>query len=63
MKKEGKKKQREREKLTLATAIYKKLNWCFCLWLVEYSASIIILIILKFIVRKFNKMFKCALQD
>ena len=33
MKKEGKKKQREREKLTLAAAIYKKLNWCFCLWL------------------------------
>ena len=41
MKKEGQKKQREREKLTLATAIYKKLNWCFCLWLVEYSASIL----------------------
>ena len=41
MKKEGKKKQREREKLTLATAIYNKLNWCFCLWLVEYSASIL----------------------
>ena len=42
MKKEGrKKKQREREKLTLATAKYKKPNWCFCLWLIEYSASIL----------------------
>ena len=39
-KRRKKKKERKRE-LTLATAIYKKLNWCFCLWLVEYSASIL----------------------
>ena len=41
MKKEGKKTERKRETNLMATAKYKKLNWCFCLWLVEYSASIL----------------------
>ena len=41
MKKEGKKKQRGRKKPTLAPAKYKTPNCHFCLWLVDYSASIL----------------------
>ena len=37
--KEGKK--RKRKKPTLATAKYKTPNCHFCLWLVDYSASIL----------------------
>ena len=40
MKKEEKK-QRERKRATLATEKYKTTDCHFCLWLVDYSASIL----------------------
>ena len=39
--KRRRKKQRERKRATLATAKYKTTDCHFCLWLVDYSASIL----------------------